>query len=376
MAKKLSKQNKKDGVAKKKVETKNSKTKKMEPDAAKQKRISRKIERIKAKRQERKKERVHPHRSFRRSYREDYNREIKVPGVLYHILSTLRILGKNWKLFLPLLVIVVFLNIVFVGMMDESNYTKFKEVLDETSLQVAGGDIGNVAKAGLLLVSTITTGGLSNENESSSVFGVLIFLIVWLTTIYLLRHRMVGHKMKLRDGLYNAMSPIISTFLIFVTILIQCIPIFALIIAYSAAVQTEFLATPFYALVFFVFAAVMILISAYLLSSSLMAMVAVSAPGLYPMQALRATSDLMMSRRIKFLIRLVALIIALAIMWMVVMLPIIVLDLWLKTFEWAEGLPLVPIFLLMMTCFTEMYIAAYLYMYYRWMLDGEGRANE
>lgn len=324
----------------------------------------------KGKVKEKRGERVRLHKSFKRSYREDYQRDLEVPGIMYHIFASFKIVFKNWKLFLPFLIIVVLLNVVLVGIMSESTYTQFQDVLDETSMQVAGGDIGNVAKAGLLLISTVTTGGLSGESsEAATVFGVIIFLIIWLVTIFLLRHRLAGHKVKLRDGLYNAMTPLISTFVVFAIAVIQCIPIFLLIIVYSAAVQTDFLATPFYALIFFIFAALMILLSGYLLSSSLIALVAVSAPGLYPLKALGAASDLMMGRRVKFILRLVALLIALAIMWVIVMLPLIVFDLWMKTFEWTAGIPFIPICLNIMTCFTAIYITAYLYLYYRWMLN-------
>ena len=314
--------------------------------------------------------RINPHRSFKHSYREDYKREIEVPGIIYHIFASFRIVFKNWKLFLPFLIIVVVLDALLVGIMSQSSYAQYQDILNETSMQVAGGDIGNVAKAGLLLISTITTGGLSGESsEAATVFGVLIFLVIWLTTIFLLRHILAGHKVKLRDGLYNAMTPLISTLVVFLIALVQCIPIFLLIVAYSAAVQTEFLATPFYALVFFIFAALMIILSGYLLSSSLIALVAVSAPGLYPLTALRTASDLMMGRRVKFILRLVALIIMLAIMWVAIMLPLILLDMGMKNFEWAAGIPFVPVCLATMTCFTAIYVTTYLYMYYRWMLN-------
>lgn len=319
--------------------------------------------------QEKRKKRINPHKSFRRSYREDYQRPLEVPGIMYHVFASFRIIFKNWKIFLPLLILVVLLNVVFIGLMSESTYSQFKNVLDQTSLEIAGGDIGNVAKAGLLLVSTITTGGLSGDSsEATVIFEVIIFLIIWLVTIFILRHRLAGHKIKLRDALYNALTPLISTFVVFIVAIIQCIPIFFLIIVYSAAIQTDFLATPFYALVFFIFAIAMILISGYLLSSSLIALIAVSAPGLYPMKALNTASDLMMGRRIRFIIRLIALIFTLALMWTIVMVPLIVFDLFMKTFEWTAGIPFIPICLTIMTCFTCIYITTYLYLYYRWML--------
>ncbi len=325
---------------------------------------------LKSRIKEKRGERVRLHKSFRRSYREDYRRDIEVPGIMYHIFATFRIIFKNWKLFVPFLIIVVVLNAVLVGIMSETTYTQFQDVLDQTSTQLAGGDVGNVAKAGLLLISTVTTGGLSGESsEAAIVFGIIILLIIWLTTIFLLRHRLAGHKVKLRDGLYNAMTPLISTFVVFAVAIVQCIPIFLLIIVYSAAVQTEFLATPFYALLFFIFAALMVILSGYLLSSSLIALVAVSAPGLYPMKALGAASDLMMGRRVRFILRLVAGALAMVITWVIVMLPLILFDLWMKTFEWTAGVPFVPICLNVMTCFTAIYITAYLYLYYRWMLN-------
>ena len=314
--------------------------------------------------------RVRLHKSFRRSYREDYRRELEVPGIMYHIFATFKMIFKNWKLFLPLLVLSVVLAILFVGLMSESSYREFQDILDQNVKDMGMGDVGNFAKSGLLLISTITTGCLSGESsESATVFAVIIFLILWLTTIFLVRHLLAGHKIKLRDGLYNAMTPLLSTFAVFAVAMIQCIPIFLLVIVYSAAVQTGFLNTPFYALVFFIFAMVMIVISGYLLSSSLIALVAVTVPGMYPMRALHAASDLMMGRRVKFIVRLIALIFALVIVWIIVMLPLILFDLLMRNFEWTESIPFIPVCLLTMTCFTGIYISVYLYLYYRWMLN-------
>lgn len=314
--------------------------------------------------------RVRLHKSFRRSYREDYVRDLEVPGIMYHIFASFKIIFKNWKLFLPLLILSVLLSILFVGLMSEDTYRRFQEVLDQTTAQMGAGEIGNFAKSGLLLISTITTGGLSGESsESATVFAVIIFLIIWLTTVFIVRHRLADHKIKLRDALYNAMTPLLSTFVVFIIAVIQCIPIFILIVVFSAAVQTNFLSTPFYALVFFIFAALMIILSAYLLSSSLMALVAVTAPGMYPLRALHASSDLMAGRRIRFILRLVALVFAIAVVWVIVMLPLIFFDLSMRQFEWTQYVPFIPVCLLTMTCFTGVYISVYLYLYYRWMLN-------
>ena len=44
---------------------------------------------------QKKSNRVKLHHSFRRSYREDYNRPLHVPGLMHHAMTTLKILAKN-----------------------------------------------------------------------------------------------------------------------------------------------------------------------------------------------------------------------------------------------------------------------------------------
>lgn len=315
-----------------------------------------------------------PHRSFRRSYREDYVSNFEAPGLLSHAAYTLKTLAKNWRLFLPLVLLVVVLNIFLVGLMNEDTFVTFQNTLDDTTEELKSGELGTFAKSGLLLISTVTTGGLSTStSESQQIFSVLLFLIVWLVTIYLLRHVLAGHKLKLRDGLYNALAPLLSTIVVAAVIFVEAIPIMLVIITYSAAVSTDFLSTPFYALIYVIFAALLILLSLYLISGSLMALVAVSAPGLYPFVAIRSASQLLRGNRVKFIIRLVFLLIIVAITWVLIMTPLIALDLSLKSsIDWLQGIPFVSIELLIMTCITAVYSTAYLYLYYRRMLDYEG----
>ena len=316
---------------------------------------------------------VRLHRSFRRSYKEDYDRPFEAPGLVSHAVYSFKLVLKNWKIFLPLILLMTVLNIALVGLMNEDTYVQFQKTIDETSKDVKMENLGSFAKSGLLLVSTITTGGLTQgKTDVQQVFATLLFLITWLVTIYLLRQRLAGQIVKLRDGLYNALTPLISTLLVSLVIFIEAIPVMIVVITYSAAVRTDFLSTPFYAFVYFIFAVLLIILSVYLISSSLIALVAVSAPGLYPLNAIRIASDLLAGRRIKFIIRVFYLAIITVIFWVIIMLPLIALDLWLKSsISWLAGLPFVSLELLIMTCFTAVYVTTYLYIYYRRMLDYE-----
>lgn len=315
--------------------------------------------------------RFNPHRSFHRSYREDYERPFEAPGLLSHAIYSFKMVFSNWRLFIPLIILITLANIVMVGLMSEDTFIAFQNAIDETSADTPFGELGIFAKSGLLLISTITTGGLSQGmTESQQFSAILLFVIAWLVTIFIIRQRLAKNRIKLRDALYNALSPLISTAVVVAVIFIQLIPAMIVIITYSAAVATNFLSTPFYALLYFVFAALLITLSVYYVSSSIIALVAVTAPGLYPMAAVHSASDLLSGRRIKLIIRIIYLLLVVAVVWVVIMLPLISLDIWAKsTFEWLVGFPFVSIELLAMTSFTVIYCATYLYLFYRRLLD-------
>lgn len=320
---------------------------------------------------DKKRARLKLHHSFKRSYREDYVRPLKTPGLVAHAWTTLRILFKNWKLFGGLMIIIVILNITFVGLMNENAYKVVQDSIDETSELMEYGEIGRVAKSALLLISTVTTGGLTQGlSEVQQVFAFIFGAVAILVTIYYLRHLLAGNKPSIRDGLYNALTPLIPVMLMLVLLFIHLIPVLLFTVLYSTAMATNFLSMPLYAFLFWLFGSLLILLTAYLVPVSLLSMVAVTVPGIYPMQAVHAVTDMIQGRRTKFIIRLLFSILFVAVIWVIVMLPLIWLDLVLKQgVDWLAGFPIIPFFLQIMTTFTIIYLSAYIYLYYRRMLD-------
>ena len=166
-------------------------------------------------------------------------KKFEMPGIFGHFVLTFKMVFGNYKVFLPLFILAVLVMFLVVGFPT--------------------------------LETVVTTS--------------FVGLSLWLTTIFLVRHIKAKQEVTLRDALYNALTPLISSLVVFIVGAVQSLPVIFLVIAYSSAVETNFLSTPFYALVFLVFAVLMILLSGYLLSSTLVAFVAVSAPGLYPARA-------------------------------------------------------------------------------------------
>ena len=140
---------------------------------------------------------AHPprHRSFRRSYREDYQHPVKTPGLLHHAVTTFQIIFRHWRTFLPFIAIMVVLYILTVGLLSEDLYQQFNDAIDAGSDGLASGEVGNFARAALLLLSSVTTGGLSaGMSEVLVIFMVILFLIMWLVIIFLLRHFFAGEQ--------------------------------------------------------------------------------------------------------------------------------------------------------------------------------------
>ncbi len=320
-----------------------------------------------------KRQRVRLHRSFRRSYREDYKRGLKAPGLVSHALTSLKILFRNWKIFGLLLLVVVTANIIFVGIMSQENYQTYQDSL-ELSNEVNGyGELGRFAKSGMLLLSSITTAGLSSSiSDVQIVFLVIFVLMLWLITTYFLRHILAGNKPRFRDGLYNAFAPIVSVLIVVVVLFVHLIPFFIFLILYSTAIATDFLTTPLYNFLFWLLSSLLILLSLHLVPISLIALSSVTVPGIYPMQAIHAATDLIQGRRTKYVIRVLFMLLFVAILWVVVMLPVTWGDLWIKEeMGWLVNTPVVPFCLQVMTAFTIMYITSYLYLFYRRMLENE-----
>ncbi|MBQ2660033.1 hypothetical protein IJF86_01240 [Candidatus Saccharibacteria bacterium] len=321
------------------------------------------------------KKNILPFKSFRRSYKGEYEDDFEAPGLFAHALKTFGFIFKNWKLFGGLLLVVIVAVTLFIGLLNQDSINSVKTTIENSSSELANGNLGTFATSGLVLISTVTTGGLNqNLSEGQNLILIFIFLIIWLVSIHFTRHLLAHKKTTLRKGLYTSLAPLLSTLVVFVVILLEFIPVFLVIIFYNAALKTDFLSTPFYALLFLGFAGLLFLLSAYLVSSSTVALVAVSTPGLYPMAALRLSNDLIFRRRIRLITRLLFLAFVVALVFVVVMLPVIMLDAALKSsFDFLASVPVISFFLLVVTCFNFIYTSVYIYLYYKEMLDYDQR---
>ncbi|MDO4741900.1 MAG: hypothetical protein Q4A79_00790 [Candidatus Saccharibacteria bacterium] len=209
---------------------------------------------------------------------------------------------------------------------------------------------------------------IDSQKEVIIAYGGIMIVATWLIALFLDRHIIAGKKVKFRDGLYNAMAPLFSTLILLMVATIQCVPIFFLIVAYTSAVETDFLLTMGYAIMFILFALLMIFITSYLLSSTLIALIIVSTPGMYPFEALRLAEDLVKGKRLKVTLANLRLMVGVGAFFGVGVGAITLVELGLKNFDFMKGISLVPGAALILGCFAIIYIATYLYFSYKQMI--------
>jgi hypothetical protein len=261
---------------------------------------------------------------------------------------------------------------LLVGIASQSTYTQLAELLRTTSGEVFEGSVGKVGEAGLLLLTGLSGGINPAMSETQQLMSGLLVLLVWLTTVWLLRAFLAGHSPRLKDGFYNAGAPFIPTLLLGLVLILQLIPAGIAAIGVSAAIPTGLVSEGIESMLFWVVVFLLVLLSLYWVTSTLLALVVVTLPGMYPLRALKSAHELVVGRRPQIVLRIVWLLVITMVLWALVLIPIILLDAWLKgMWPVIDWLPVVPVALLIASTASVVWAASYVYLLYRKVVDDD-----
>lgn len=313
-----------------------------------------------------------PHRSFRLTRRRDYKRSLALTGYWSFTVSVLRILRQNKRLFISLILVYLVINILVVGISSQESFKTLQEGVAEAGHEVYEGNWSALGTAAILTVSTLAGRITPNISEAQQIYAVLLGLLVWLTTVWILRQRMAGHKVRFRDGLYSAGAPIVSTFIVTLLMALQLVPIMLAAIGYVTAKSTGLLDNGVEAMLFWIVAGGMAVLSLYWITTSVLAMIVVTLPGMYPMQAMRIAGDMVIGRRLRILLRILWALLLLAVTWIVILLPMILISIWIENSAPSLGwLPIVPLAILGLTTLSVIWISSYMYVLYRRIVEDD-----
>lgn len=311
-----------------------------------------------------------PHRSFRRTRRRDYRRSLKLPGYIAFSKDVVEVLWVKRRLFGTLIVVYTIMTIVLGGITSQDTYSQISDLIKQGNGTAVWGSLGDAA----ILLASAFAGGSGTLTADQQVYLGLLLILAWLTTVWLLREVLAGKRPKFRDGLYNAGAPLVSTVLMFIVAILQLLPIGIVALVYAALSSVGLLDGGFGLMLFSIFAALIATLTLYWMTSTFISLVVVTLPGMYPMRALRSSGDLVVGRRLRILYRVVWLGLGTLLTWALIMIPVILLDTWLKSiWPGISNVPIAPLFASLTASFTTVFAAAYVYLLYRRIIDDDAR---
>ncbi|UTX51593.1 hypothetical protein KI440_01420 [Candidatus Saccharibacteria bacterium TM7i] len=315
-----------------------------------------------------------PHRSFRMTRRRDAVRTLKLPGYLALTHEVFRIIFTHKKLLLGLGVVYFVLYGILVGVGSQETYASLSGLLKESAGDAFQGVSGSLWQAGILFTSIATSGLNEALTPTQQIFGALLFIMLWLSVVWLLRSIIAGKKVKMRDGLYNSGTPLFASIVVVLLILLQLLPVGIALVGYTAASSTGLLVGGVEAMLFWIAASLLGLLSLYWILSSFFALIIVTIPGTYPLWAMQTSSKLVSGRRVQLLMRLIWLGIITALTWVAVLVPMILVDAGLKSLIPVMGwVPFVPLTILILSSWSIIWGCTYVYLLYRKVVDNESK---
>ena len=303
---------------------------------------------------------VSPHRSFYLTTHAQAVRQINISGYGRFVTEVWRMVRDNWLIYLKITLLMALAIIAVVGVSNaHSNYVDTREAMEKVDLHPF------LKQAGLVTQAIITSLTVTDANRQAATF--IIVAVAWLSLIFIARRVYSGNQLRLRDAIYSAGTPLVPMMVLLVAVLVQLLPLALVLISYSAitgagyinqGVAIENMAA------WCVILAVLVL-TIYWMVTSLLTLVSVTIPGLYPMRAYYETSIQVAGRRVKILFRILMMFLPLLALWALVLIPTVLLDSILK----PKTFPVVQLVVSLLAAISCTWVSAYMYVLYRRILD-------
>lgn len=302
-----------------------------------------------------------PHRSFKPTPKYRYKKGKKVIGPWPLVKGVFALIWKEKRILIGLMLLSAFFFFVFVGSIPILTFADLRRSINE----IFNGDVGQVGAAWTLFNAAVTGSLNTTMSPLQQFLAGLITVLFWLTYVWALRRLLADkpERVTIRDALYSSGTPLLSSVLVFLAAVVQLLP--AALGSFGIALVTsgQWL-NGVEAMMFCVAAGLLCLMSIYWVVSSLIALIIVTIPGMYPWRALAAASVFVIGQRWAIALRVVLLVVILYVVWAVILIPTLLLDNWLK----FDYLPIIPVVAQLLGAFTVLFASVYMYKLYRSML--------
>ncbi len=258
-----------------------------------------------------------------------YSKRIRQPkppikGAFRLFAGSTAFLFKRWRLFGGIVIVYLILTIVLVkGFGVSSNIAQLRDTLRSLS----SGSTAGLA-TGFTLFSVLLGNANSTSSEVAGAYQSMLLIIISLVLIWALRHSLAAKKIKIsiRDAFYKSLYPVIPFLLVLMVIGLQLIPLLIANFLYTAVITGGLAVTMAEKGLWIILIFLLIILSLYMVSSSVFALYIVTLPDVRPMQALRSARDLVRHRRWVIMRKVLFLPLALLFLAAIIIVPVILIS--------------------------------------------------
>lgn len=244
----------------------------------------------------------------------------EIPGAFRLLAGSLEFLTRNWKVFLGIVLVYGILNAVLIqGFGVAANLGEMKSIFD----RFLSGGWGELLGGFTIFTYLIGSSGAS-PTSTAGVYQVILTVVVSLAIIWTLRQLYAGHKVRVRDGFYRGMTPLVQFVLVLLVLVAQLLPLAIGAFLYSTVTISGLAATIVEQIIWAMIALGLASATMYMLSSSLFAAYIVTLPDMTPLAALRSASQLVRGRRWTVLRKILFLPMALVLLAALLIIPLII----------------------------------------------------
>lgn len=295
-------------------------------------------------------------------------KKVALPGYVRFSRDVLSVLLGHREVFLRLILLAWAASLLLTGLSHYVYYDDLTQSTEEVAGQISTGAYRTSVEVGALTASIISGAVGSSLTETQNVFVGLLYLLLWLVTVWLLRHLLSGNAVGVRDGLYGAAAPLVSTCLVAFVGIIQLLPLALTVSLVATVASTGTLDGIMWVLLGIVSVVLFAVVTLYWLSSTAFAAVIVTLPGTYPWAAVRSARQVISGNRVKVILRLLWL----GFLALFTMLAAVLLAVLLDALTGYHISILVTLVSQLTSIAVFVYVSTYIYLLYRGVIDERG----
>jgi hypothetical protein len=193
----------------------------------------------------------------------------------------------------------------------------------EDSISAILGEETSVVANGFADFGLLISGSASGSGEMSQVYQTILVIISLLAIIWLYRQQQAGNSVTMKMAFYRGMYPLVPFLLVLLVIGLQLIPALIGNFLFNAVIQGGLAVGSLEYVLWFLFFGSTLLLTLYMLSSSIIALFIVTLPEMTPMLALRQARELVRFRRFSVIRKSIAVLLIFLVLLIVIVLPVI-----------------------------------------------------